>query len=362
MPTENKKNTAWKYTATMAAGICLLGILLLTNKAKAETLYNCSEGTIASGVSGASQRSLSLTGTAKSVAMQFKAIGDDCTPQTAASDGYEIWNESGQIGGNFEYQEGDTIPENSTAWIYGIVDTAVNIAGGTRITRSALPTCAEGGASLESVYSSTDSCPGVRWTTTVQNGTDWFYRILSDEPSAEDFLLGANPFGGGGGGSWGDGDATGGAVDWQNFFDNVPSHDDVYGACDFFSLAATQGDGLDCLWSWIQYAVWPPAEGFIDLVSQPLNTLQTRWPLVYLTSFYGAAVDGINGLSSCPLPVLTGNSYGGTTLPTITPCNYTATITTTFTNSSAFQIGGVLFVWLGLITAALAAMREFFKK
>jgi len=177
------------------------------------------------------------------------------------------------------------------------------------------------------------------------------------------FTMNLMPVGGGGGGSWG-GDDAGGHEDWTDFFDGVPTHDDIYGACNFFSWDTNAGDGLDCLWSWIQYAIFPPAEATFDYISRPINTLASRWPFFYMTHAYSVIMGNITTDVACPMPELLGGTYEGQTLPTVDVCDWTEPTKTFFTSGDGEPVVPYLQItlWLTFIGFCYITVKDFFSE
>lgn len=164
--------------------------------------------------------------------------------------------------------------------------------------------------------------------------------------------------GGGGGGSW-DGQGNDDWDGWDTFFDGVPSHDTVYGACDFFSLASTQGDGLDCLWSWIQYAVWPPQDYLFDYITAPLDTLSTRWPFVYITNIISEVESGVTGTGTCPLPTLFGGTFLGQSVSSVNLCTWFSSTSGYFTANQSAEDTFEVVIWLVFAVAVFERAKHF---
>lgn len=164
------------------------------------------------------------------------------------------------------------------------------------------------------------------------------------------------PFGGGGGGSWGsDGAGDGGDVDWSDFFADNPIPECDAGAFDI-------GGFFSCIGDILHWAIIPPAEGFVDIVQQPMKMVASRWPFVYLTNFYEKALDGVNNASSCPLPTVGGFDYaGGDDAPTTNLCTTADGVTAWFNANPTVQGYMVLMVWLGLVGFAISKTIRFFR-
>jgi len=176
------------------------------------------------------------------------------------------------------------------------------------------------------------------------------------------------PTGGGGGGSWGSGD--GGATEWSDMLDALPSHDTAYGACSIvgdpelgFSGASwtfATGDGFECFLSWIRYLTIPDADVAIDFVTAPLTVLANRWPFAYFTSAVAAFEDGLTVTTACPIPVLGGDTLLGTTLPELDLCALSEDVTDTITANSTVVDTLIVVLWVGFVGQSVVAARLFF--
>lgn len=188
------------------------------------------------------------------------------------------------------------------------------------------------------------------------NGTDW-----SDWSSWNEFEIDITPYGGGGGGSWGDDELEDGTFDdWDTFFDGVPSHDTVYGACDFFSLAASQGDGLDCLWTWIQYAIFPPENYFFDYLRAPIEVLKTRWPFVYITNIKDSILAGFGGeASTCPMPSIFDATFLGQSVPEVDLCDWFSSVSGYFTANQTAEDIAITVVYILLAVGVWNLAKKF---
>jgi len=171
------------------------------------------------------------------------------------------------------------------------------------------------------------------------------------------------PVGAGGGGSWGDEGSSGGDVDWNSFFDGVATHDEEYGACDLWGSDSV--DGLNCIWSWIKYAIWPPSVGFVNLVEQPMEVISSSWPFAYFTNFYNAIKIGVVSNSECPIPSVGGatatiNSVDRGTVSSNNLCDYADSITEVIDQGdNPFYIN--IFLWLALVGHAISVGVRFFR-
>jgi len=95
---------------------------------------------------------------------------------------------------------------------------------------------------------------------------------------------------------------------------DYPSHDDVYGACDFWT------DGFDCLWTWIEYAVVPVQNELGGLLQEPLETMITRWPWAYVSVPFREIQEGLTS-GDCPFEEsLLGGTFMGSALPEVDLC------------------------------------------
>jgi len=135
-------------------------------------------------------------------------------------------------------------------------------------------------------------------------------------------IVGTTP--GGGGGSGGDGTVPddivdlfgGGPADITAWATAYPTHDDLYGACDFWT------DAMGCLWSWIEYAYIPDSGSFTNILAGPFGLLITRWPFAYVLVPMNAFLSGMNsGTNVCPIPDQFGYSVLGLTTPTFSICD-----------------------------------------
>lgn len=175
-----------------------------------------------------------------------------------------------------------------------------------------------------------------------------------------EFTLDTIPYGGGSGGSWGDDGSSGGWDSWDTFLDSLPTHDSIYGSCDFFSLAASQGDGLDCLWSWIQYAIFPPEDFLFNFIEAPFATLADRWPFAYITSIISEIEDGVSGSGTCPLPSLFGDESGlGQDVDELDMCDWFDPIDDYFTANQTAEDTFEVVVWLIFAGAVFATAQRF---
>jgi len=95
----------------------------------------------------------------------------------------------------------------------------------------------------------------------------------------------------------------GGQGDWDTFISTYPTHDTVYGACDWWGSSA--GDGLPCLWTWFAYAVFPDSTQFRNVLATPIGVLTTRWPFAYIFNPINTLINAIeNGGDVCPIPAI----------------------------------------------------------
>lgn len=194
---------------------------------------------------------------------------------------------------------------------------------------------------------------------------------FSDWTSYVEFGVGNDPFGGGGGGSWGGGDADSGdgsSEDWNSFFDGVPTHDDIYGACKFLGFDAgvsenDTGDGLPCLWSWVRYALIPPAEATFNFVKRPFDTLMTRWPIAYVTTTWTQLEIGLAGDGECPIPEFFagGNDMFGDDLPTVDACGWLDPIADYIDGSAFAAAAFVFFLWCVFVAFCVDEALKFFE-
>jgi len=98
---------------------------------------------------------------------------------------------------------------------------------------------------------------------------------------------------------------------------DYPSHDDVYGQCDFWGFDA--GDGLACVWTYIEYALVPESQSLAGLLAAPVQTLATRWPFSYVSQPINAIQTGLSS-GECPFPPILGVEFFGSTLPEVDFC------------------------------------------
>jgi len=97
---------------------------------------------------------------------------------------------------------------------------------------------------------------------------------------------------------------------------DYPSHDDIYGSCDFWI------DGLTCVWTWISYAIVPVENELAGLLGVPITTLVTRWPWSYISVPYARMQDGLI-TGACPFgESLLGGTLLGSSLPEIDMCEW----------------------------------------
>jgi len=107
----------------------------------------------------------------------------------------------------------------------------------------------------------------------------------------------------------------------QDVIDDYPTHDDIYGSCSIWAgiFSGSSGDGMACIWSWIQYAIIPAEGSLTGLLAATIGTLTTRWPFAYLSEPITAITEGFDN-NECPLPVFLGQEFMGTTLPEFDLC------------------------------------------
>jgi len=102
------------------------------------------------------------------------------------------------------------------------------------------------------------------------------------------------------------------------------------------------------VWEWVRYIVVPPSDGFFDLISKPIDTLLTRWPLTYITQILSNGASGFADGTACPLPTFGGTSYNGQSTPTVDPCDWFDGIATTVQNNTVVRTILVTVIYLGL--------------
>jgi len=129
---------------------------------------------------------------------------------------------------------------------------------------------------------------------------------------------------GGGGGSGGDGTVPddivdlfgGGPADITAWATAYPSHDSLYGSCDFWT------DAMGCLWSWVEYAYIPDSGSFTNILAGPFGLLITRWPFAYVLVPLHSFLAGVDsGTNVCPIPDQFGYTVLGLTTPTFSICD-----------------------------------------
>jgi len=100
------------------------------------------------------------------------------------------------------------------------------------------------------------------------------------------------------------------ALSTGDLIDNYPSHDTQYGACDFWGSAA--GDGLECVFSWVKYALFPVDNSLTGALFAPVETLAGRWPFAYIAAPINAFFTGFEN-GACPFPAggFAGGEYDG---------------------------------------------------
>jgi len=182
--------------------------------------------------------------------------------------------------------------------------------------------------------------------------------------SYTEFTVANTPFGGGGGGSWGGGTADSGdgsSEDWNDFFDGVPTHDDQFGACDFWGSDAT--DGLPCLWSWVRYALIPPADATFNFIKRPFDVLMTRWPLSYVTTTWDSLLVGLSGDGDCPIPTFLAADPDmlGEDLPMVDVCGWLDPIGTYIDDSAFASAAFVFFLWCVFVAFCVEEALKFFE-
>jgi len=190
-----------------------------------------------------------------------------------------------------------------------------------------------------------------------------------------EFSYESSAYGGGGGGSWGGGTADSGdgsAEDWASFFDGVDSHDDLYGACKLLGLdfnflgtgesEAGTGDGLPCLWTWVRYALIPPADATFNFVKRPFDALVTRWPLTYITSPWQALTGALTEGGECPFPdFFEGSSGMFGALPIVEPCTWLDPIATLIDDNAFVSAALVMFLWCAVVALLIDDAFKFFE-
>jgi len=211
--------------------------------------------------------------------------------------------------------------------------------------------------------------------------SSFFTGDISDEDdwgawtSYVEFSYESSAYGGGGGGSWGGGDADSGdgsAEDWASFFDGVDSHDDLYGACKLIGLdfnflgtgesEAGTGDGLPCLWTWVRYALIPPADATFNFVKRPFDALITRWPLTYITSPWQALTGALTEGGECPFPdFFEGSSGMFGALPTVEPCTWLDPVATLIDDNAFVSSALVMFLWCAVVALLIDDAFKFFE-
>jgi len=172
--------------------------------------------------------------------------------------------------------------------------------------------------------------------------------------------------------TWSGGDATdGGEESWDTYFDAVPTHDDVYGACKLFGFdfnflgtgesESASGDGLPCLWSWIKYGIKPPGDALFNYVSKPFAVLGSRWPFVYATNFYTQFQQGIAAAGTCPLPSIPATEFGesGVSTPEVDFCDWVSPVAG-YIEGTGFETIIVYIIYITLAGFALDSARAFF--
>jgi len=174
---------------------------------------------------------------------------------------------------------------------------------------------------------------------------------------------------------WGGGtpdSGDGSSEDFESFFDGVDSHDDIYGSCKLLGLSfdflgtgeseAGAGDGLPCVWTWIRYAIVPPADANFNYLNRPMDALITRWPLSYVTTSATAILSGITGGGVCPFPTFLSASddYDGNDLPTIDPCDWFDTVPGLI-DANDFASGAVVtLIWCAFAAFCVSEALRFF--
>jgi len=110
-------------------------------------------------------------------------------------------------------------------------------------------------------------------------------------------------------------------ADIGDIISGYPSHDDIYGTCSIWAgiFLGSSGDGMACIWSWIQYAVIPENESLSGLLATVFGTLTTRWPFSYISAPITTITENFHN-DECPLPVFLGQEFMGTTLPEFDLC------------------------------------------
>jgi hypothetical protein len=172
-------------------------------------------------------------------------------------------------------------------------------------------------------------------------------------------------------GSWLNIGGTVGAEDWISAVNSIPSHDTTYGACKLWGISfnflgtgtseTNAGDGLPCVWTWIQYAIIPPSTSdTFDFISLPIRTLLTRWPASYLTLSYTNFMAHLRYDTQCPIPTTGGETLLGTELPVFDLCSYASTATAAVTANSTVVQYLIIGLWIGLVGYSLSIMKEFF--
>jgi len=225
-----------------------------------------------------------------------------------------------------------------------------------------------------------------RVATSLIVGTTYHYRLCAEQgvpPFPDEYCtddatfttMDVTPFGGGGGGSWG-GDADSGDGshdDWSSFFTDAPSHDTVYGACKLLGLEFNflgtgdseheSGDGLPCVWTWISYALFPPAEASFNFVKAPFDALITRWPLTYITSTTKLLLDNVVSGSTCPIPEMFTSSTDmlGKDIPTLDVCDWFSPIPTAIDDNDFASTALLFFVWCCFVVFCVEEAYRFFE-
>jgi len=209
---------------------------------------------------------------------------------------------------------------------------------------------------------------GKDWSTLISELGDYRVRVSVDfgngygaASSWTTFSLNyGNIVGNTGVGNWGGTTGDGSYQDWTDAVAALPSHDTVYGACDWWG--STSVDGLPCLWTWVQYIVVPPEETAFNFLQAPFNAIATRWPFVYLTNIYTSLSVGIESSSSCPLPSLftPTDDYNGVNIATLDTCDFFDGVAAAIDDSSYASTYLPIVVWCGFAAYCIREVYSFF--
>ena len=113
---------------------------------------------------------------------------------------------------------------------------------------------------------------------------------------------------------------------FDEFFDSLPSHDDVYGACKFLGFDSgvsenATGDGLPCLWSWVKYIFFPQLASSFDIIGDLFDVIKSKWPLYYVTQLVESVKMGLVTDPVCPIPEVESFTMYSVSVPGFTLCD-----------------------------------------